>query len=239
MRPILQHSKMTIDFVAKQTSKVILFYSGGKDSLVLLDLMSSYFEEIHCVFMYFVKELVHQQNILKYPEIKYKNCIVHQYPHWMVSHYIRNSYCQFHNSKYYIKKTPIVKLSDIEERARKDTGAEWIFSGWKKSDSFQRNIILHSYKYDAINEKTKKIYPLSFWKKQEVLSYLKNNRIIMPIEYSTSKSNGIDLSLNVLLFLKSNYNEDYNKILKLFPFAEGIVYEYEYTKSKQISEIRS
>jgi sulfate adenylyltransferase subunit 2 len=49
-----------IKTIAERTDRVILFHSAsGKDSIALLDLISPYFKEIVCVYMYVVKDLSH------------------------------------------------------------------------------------------------------------------------------------------------------------------------------------
>ncbi|MCT4602474.1 MAG: phosphoadenosine phosphosulfate reductase family protein [Marinifilum sp.] len=207
---------------------MILFYSGGKDSLVLLDLLSPLFKEVHCVFMYFVEGLEHQNPILVYPK-RYPNVTIHQYPHWMVSHYYRRSYYRFHRVD---ENIPTLSLGDIEEKARRDTGCKWVVNGAKQSDGLNRNLMLGTLKFNSINDKSHRTYPLAMWKKADVLAYMRHHRLSKPVEYTMNKSNGIDLKLDVLLFLREQFPEDYHKILKHFPFAEKLIFEHDF-KEKQ------
>ena len=70
-----------IKAVAKKTDRVILFHSAsGKDSIALLDLISPYFKEIVCVYMYVVKDLSHINRYInyackKYPNMKYTGAL--------------------------------------------------------------------------------------------------------------------------------------------------------------------
>lgn len=186
--------------------------------------------------MYFIKDLEHQKALLKYPELKYNNLEIIQYPHWMLSHYYRHSYYKFHRTDLE-NKTPLLKLGDIEQKAREETGIEWIVNGAKQSDGLNRNLMLGTLLFNSINEKSKRVYPLALWKKKDVYSYLKNKRIIPPTGYGINRSNGMDLSLDVLLFLKSNWPMDYNKVLEQFPFAEKIIFDYEYKQNHETSEV--
>ena len=56
---IYQHTQQVIDTVKAKTNRVLLFYSCGKDSIALLHWCAQNFDEVVCVFMYFVKDLEH------------------------------------------------------------------------------------------------------------------------------------------------------------------------------------
>ena len=47
-----------IEFLKTQTDSVVLFYSGGKDSIVLIDILAKHFK-VNLAFMYFVPGLEH------------------------------------------------------------------------------------------------------------------------------------------------------------------------------------
>ena len=70
MTPI-DHANEVIASVRQKTDRAILFYSCGKDSEVLLDLMAPHFKEIVCVSMYFVKGLDHIDNYLRAVKARY------------------------------------------------------------------------------------------------------------------------------------------------------------------------
>ncbi|MBV5334192.1 MAG: hypothetical protein JZU49_00110 [Sulfuricurvum sp.] len=202
----------------------------------MLDLLASRFNKVYCVFMYFVEGLEHQNPILLYPK-RYPNTEVIQFPHWMISHYYRHSYYRFHRTE---ENSPVVNLGDIEEAARIKTGCSWVVNGAKQSDGLNRNLMLGTLKFNSINEKSKRIYPLALWKKAEIIAFMKHHRLSKPVEYTMNKSNGIDLKVDVLLFLRANFPNDYQKILKHFPFAEKLIFEYDYqSELSQTSEIRS
>ena len=225
----LRHALTTIEYVRQKTDRIILFYSGAKDSLVLLDLLSSRFNKVYCVFMYFVEGLEHQQPILTYPK-RYANTEIIQFPHWMISHYYRRSYFRFHRID---EKSPVVNLGDIEEAAKIKTGCDWVVNGAKQSDGLNRNLMLGTLKFNSINDKSKRLYPLALWKKADVVAYMKHNRLSKPVEYTMNKSNGIDLKLDVLLFLREKFQSDYEKILSHFPFAEKLIFEHDYEQEQQ------
>ena len=192
-------------------------------------MLSSLFDEVHCVFMFFIKDLEHQKPLLIYPK-RYKNVVVHELPHWMISHYYQNDYYRFHRLG---EKVPLLKLPDIEQQARIISGANWIVNGAKRSDSLNRNLMLGALKFNCIQEKSRRIYPLAEWKKKDVMAYMKAHKIIKPVEYGIGKSNGVDLKLDVLLFMREKHPADYYKILKHFPFAEKLIFNYDYHEQRK------
>jgi 3'-phosphoadenosine 5'-phosphosulfate sulfotransferase (PAPS reductase)/FAD synthetase len=207
-----------IEFLKTQTDSVVLFYSGGKDSIILLDLLSKHFT-VHLAFMYFVPGLRHIENYVAWAEKKY-GCKVKMYPHWMLSQYYNDNYFRFHSNP-----VAVLKLKDIEAKAKYDFNCDWIVSGIKKADSLNRRLMLNTYLMSSINLDGKKAYPLAEWNKAECMAYIRTNRLPKPISYKNENSSGADLNKDFLLFCKAKYPNDYKKILVQFPFAETIIHE--------------
>lgn len=220
-----------LSFLKSQTSEVILFYSGGKDSLVLVDMLTKAGFKVNCVFMYFVKDLDHMNIYLNYARKKYGVEIL-ELPHFMLSQYINDNYYAFHQSE----PVPNIKQGDIDTAARAHFKCDWIITGAKASDSMVRNFMMKSYLLNSICEGTKHAYPLSAWKKGDVLAYLKQNRMPMPINYNSSnkKSSGLDLNGEILLYLREKYPNDLKKVLEVFPLAEQLIFDLENGKKQDI-----
>lgn len=215
----LKHTESALEFLRGQTDSVILFYSGGKDSMILLDLLSKKGFKVHLVFMYLVDGLEHIEKYIDWAEKKYKVPSL-RIQHWMVSHYFRDNYFRFHTET----EAPLLKLGDIEEKAREHFGVEWILNGSKQSDSMNRGLHLRTLFLHSIEPKTKHCYALSSWKKADCLAYIKQNRLPTPVNYGMgTKSSGVDLNADVLNWLKVHYPEDLKKILKVFPLAETLI----------------
>ncbi|MCA6489114.1 MAG: phosphoadenosine phosphosulfate reductase family protein [Chitinophagaceae bacterium] len=205
-----------IDFLKTQTDTVILFYSGGKDSLVLLDMLTKHFT-VKLAFMYFVDGLQHVEKYLHFAQKKY-GVEFKKYPHWMLCQYFNDNYFRFHSDP-----VPNIKLADIENQARRDFNCKWIVSGMKKADSLNRRLMLGTFFMHSIDLKGHRAYPLSEWKKADCLNYIKLHRLPMPVAYNSKNSSGMDLNADVLNWCKKNAPEDYKKILRQFPFAETII----------------
>lgn len=166
--------------------------------------------------MYIVKGLSFNESKIKYAEDRYK-IPIRQYPHPQLTKYLHWGVCC-----YEAYETKILKWGDIENMIRVDTGIDWIASGWKKTDSLERRGALSTYRLNAINDKSKKFYPLAAWNDKTIYSYLQLNKIQIPF---TGKRGQFETTLEYanLKFMKENYLSDYNKILAQFPFAESII----------------
>lgn len=219
----------------KQTEEVIVFFSGGKDSIVVLDMCFKYFKTVYPVFMYVVKNLSFQERYLTYIEKKYRISFF-RYPHWSLSRmYKENNYRPYSKNAKDIK---LIYLRDVENQAREATGGVYIASGHKAIDSLDRNAMIRGCK--GIDDKNKRIYPLAFYNNAMVFNYLKRNNILLPpdyrlFKYSKNSSfggiNGDDLEV-----VRENYPDDYRKILEVFPFAEAAVKRKEFANN-QVSEV--
>lgn len=216
----LHHAEQVFSALRKKTNKVILFYSCGKDSIALLFLCRKFFEakNIVCVYMEFVEGLTHTDNLLNFAE---KENTLIKLPHWQTSHYIANNYYRIYKPV----KCEKIMLTDVYRYVRSKTGIDWIIDGKKMSDSMNRRLQLMNLEMKAIDAKNKTASPLSLWNKNDVLSFMKFNKLPKPFAYSGKTSNGLDLNKPCLSFLKNNYPDDYQKILEIFPLAESILWQ--------------
>lgn len=188
----------------------------------MLDMVAPHFREVVCVYMYFVKGLNHIDRFISYSKSKYKNVIFLEVPHWNLSRALKiGLFCQPQ------KNIKLLKLRDIIDRVRAKTGIGWCFIGMKQADSLNRRLMLRTYEHEALNIKSQIAYPLSSWKKKEVISYIRFHNLPIPIEYSKEAGNGLWFDLKVYLWMKENEPGDLEKVLKAFPLSEKILFDYE------------
>lgn len=219
---LLSHTREVINLVRQKTNRVVLFYSGGKDSIALLDLLAKEFDEVVCVFMYFVKGLEHVDRYMRYIPYRYSNVKLMQVPHWNLTHLLKNGQ--------YCKPQPKVKkitIKDVDESIRLQTGINWVFYGMKKADSLERRLMLNRYENEAISTATNKVYPLSRWKNGDVLKYIQANNLPSPIQYGKKASNGVGFNIDCFLYLREHYPADLQKIITAFPESEIILHNYD------------
>lgn len=220
----ITEAKSIICPVSEKSNRAILFFSCGKDSLALLDLMRPYFEEIVCVFMYFVKDLEHINKYLRWAKAKY-NITIEQVPHWNLTYILRNGI--FCPPKPKIK---LLTLKDIDNAVRIKYGINYSFFGMKKADGMNRRLMLNTYE-NGISS-TNKVYPLQDWANKDVINYCTTKRIPNPIRYSKNASGGCGFNIECFLYLRENYPNDLHKILQSFPLSEKILIDHDKNKSE-------
>lgn len=229
---MLTRAIQTIEQIAQKTNKVILFHSmSGKDSIALLNLLYPRFEEVTCVFMYVVKDLEHIARYMHYINKKYPKARIIQIPHFAIFSYIKTGHLGHKQNE----KQRLYNLSDLTDNIREKTNIEWAFFGFKQSDSMNRRVMLRTYQDEAVNEKNKKVYPLSSYKNSNIIEYIKAEKLITPEKYGNSQSSGTDINdLNYLLFLRNHFPNDLKKVINEFPLVERKLYEYDYETTKTI-----
>lgn len=194
-----------------------MFYSAGKDSMALLDLLYPHFKEIHLVFMYFVKDLEHINRYLNWTLTKYPKCTLTQIPHWNLTYILRSgTYCVPN------PKVKLLKLADIDNAMRLKFGVNYVFYGMKKADSLNRRLMLNTYEN---GENAGKVYPLSDWTNKDVLAYMKQKRLPVPVRYSAKASGGVGFNPECFKWMKENYPQDLDKVIQSFPMSEKIIYD--------------
>lgn len=214
-----------IDRVAKETDRVILFHSASdKDSIALLDLIAPRFKDVVCAYMYIVKDLQHINRYISYSINKYPNVKFVQIPHFALASYRKVGYMGCAKNEKQNQLT-MAKLTDM---VRERYGIDWAFFGFKQSDSLNRRTMLRTYEDEAINRKSKKCYPLSPYKNRDVLAYIEHEGLIKPERYGNAQSAGTNISdMDYLLWLRENFPQDLQKILKEFPLVERLIFEYD------------
>lgn len=200
------------------TDSVLVGFSGGKDSIVTLDLCMRYFDRVVPFFMYLVPGLDFQEKTLQWYE-KYYGVDISRIPHFEVSNFMR--YGTFRNFDFSV---PAISITDEYNWMRLQTGITWIAAGERISDSIIRRAMIKN--SGSIDKERARFYPLAYWKKKEVLGYIKKRRLKLP---NDSKGLGFSfksLDGKELAFVKKNYPEDYIKIEAMYPYCGVAVERY-------------
>lgn len=221
MTTLLQHAEKVISTVRQQSSRALLFYSAGKDSICLLDLLAKEFEQVVCVFMYFVEGLEHTDRFIRFSERHYHNVEFIQIPHWNLTKiHSAGLFCQ-------PKKVRQMMFGDVIKAMKLKTGIHYAFIGEKQADNLNRRLKLRQYEQEAISH-TGNVYPLSLWKDADVLNYIKRHKLPQPINYGNHKrSNGVGFNEDCFVWLRAYYPKDLEKILTAYPLSEKILFDYD------------
>lgn len=210
---------------SKITDSVIVGFSGGKESVVVLDLCFRYFDNVQPFFMYICPDLSFQERTLEWYEKKYQTEII-RIPHMDVSEF-------FHYGSFRIPDTtyPIVSINDIYKFVRLEANMWWIAAGERIADSIVRRAMMK--KSGSIDELRGRFYPISEWKKRDVINYIKYHKLYLGEDSKKLGFSFKSLWGKELAMVKQYFPDDYKKILRLYPFAAaGVRREEEYGKDK-------
>lgn len=208
--------------LAKKHPRVLVSYSGGKDSSVCLDMcFRSGFTEIQPFFMYLVPGLKFVQDRLDWAEQKYGVKIMHV-PHWMCYKYLREEiFC----STRWTVDLPEIRTGDINAVLCERTGISLVINGGKKSDGLWRKRFIWGLRNNAALS-----HPIENWNKWDVYAYLKTNNIAVTKDSVDmgAKGAGVGLHPRSLLWIYDNHPDDFKKIEKVYPYARSVVYRREW-----------
>ncbi len=191
--------------------KVIAFYSGGKDSAVVLDLCIKHFgrDNVFPVFMYQVPNLSFQEAVLKWAENRY-GVEICRIPHFELSDFYRfGTYCKPDPS------LPKVGIQDVYAHVRQAFDCHWIAAGERAKDSIVRNAMIK--KSGSIDQKRGRFYPLAYWSKEAVTKYIAANKLMVSPESRILGHSFRSLATKDLIAVKEHYPADYEKIVRAFP----------------------
>lgn len=209
----------SIKTMSKITDSVIIGFSGGKESVVLMDLCCKYFKKVYPYFLYIHPNLNFQNKIFRWYENKY-NVEIIKLPHMDLSNFFH--WGSFRDGYY---EYPLIDINDIYNYLRLKYNTWWIARGERMDDSLWRRGMIHN--SSSIDQKRGRFYPLAMWKKKECLDYIKFHNLY----YSRDQREGLgsfgSLHGQNLYVLRQYYPDDYERILQLYPFAGASVKHYE------------
>ncbi len=214
-----------IQELKEKTDTVVLFHSAtGKDSIMLADLCSKNFKKVYCIFMYLVKDLEYEQRYIDWSVKKYPNIEFIKTPHYALGSFIRNGYLGIKK----INNFPKTTIKKIDDKYRTILDCNYSVYGFKKVDGITRRVMLNIIT-NGIHENTQKCYPLMDLKNSEVLQYIRDNNLIEPFNYGTTKpSSGCDISTpEFQAYMREKYPTDLQKIYNQFPLAQTILFKYD------------
>jgi len=132
---IIESTLSELQRQAEQHSACLVAYSGGKDSVITLDLCSRSFKRVVCFFMFLVPDLKVIEQQMDYARSRYGVEVLY-YPGRLFFEAIANGrFC--HNSMH-LDAMAGMGVAEIYEWVRNDTGVKLIATGMKKSDSMAR-----------------------------------------------------------------------------------------------------
>jgi 3'-phosphoadenosine 5'-phosphosulfate sulfotransferase (PAPS reductase)/FAD synthetase len=217
------------DVGAVAPAGVIVGLSGGKDSLVTLDLCVREFgaDRVKAFHMYLVKGLDCVERTLRWCERRYKIEVLFT-PHWMLGLAYKNATYMPHRRR--ADGWRDTKLGDIEQAVRAKLGSLWIAYGHRMCDSIERVGMLS--RNGGLDQDGRRVYPLRSWNEAAVMAYLRAKRIPPPPRLTVLKRSmtGVSFQEDVLVAIRDQYPEDFKKIIEKFTYLPAKLARYEMKK---------
>lgn len=197
--------------VRAQTDRILVYFSGGKDSLCTLDLCVRVFPQVEACYFYRVPGMKITQDLLT-PVRKRYDIVIHEIQANDVATVLRDGILS--------PPRPIKETPDGLRTLMAARSLLWSARGIRASDSLARRGILRQ--GGAINLHSHQVYPLAWWNREEVLDYLRVRRLPRPPTFGRQEQGGVDFHPDTYEFLRTRYPEDWSKWLEVFPYAEAV-----------------
>lgn len=205
----------SVETAAAITDSVLVAFSGGKDSVVTLDVCMRYFAHVEGFFMYQVRGLSFQESILRYYEDKY-GIPIHRIPHFELSQWLR--YGLF---RMYDFSCPIVGVKETYDYIRENTDIWWIAAGERIADSVWRRAMIKS--SGTIDEKRGRFYPIAEWNKADVQAYIRQRHLRVGVESQKLGFSFRSFMGKDLIKIRDAFPNDYAKIKQWFPLVDASI----------------
>lgn len=211
--------------MSKITDSVLVGFSGGKESIVVLDICFRYFKRVQPYFQYAVPGLSFNEKLLDWYENKYKTEII-RVP-------IESCGAMFRYGIYTAPdpEFPVVSETDVWNYLRHETGIWWVAGGERINDSIMRRArIKHS---STIDIKSGRLFPVAMWKTREIYDYIKFKNLYLPKEQKELKHSLRIFKAMDLMYIQEKLPNDYEKILSVYPLAGAITKRAEMMNGKE------
>lgn len=204
-----------LKLVRQETNAIGVAVSFGKDSLATLDLCCRLFDRVEGYYLFRVRGM---EIVDEWAEtVKRRHgVVVRMYPHFDLSRCYKHAVLQPHWQG--LERTPRIKLTDIERKFRVDAGVEWVALGWRRNDSLSRALIMKQ--CGGYDPKSRRVFPLRSWRRQDVFDYLKSRNIPLPESLGRKEQGGLDFHSGALSHLREDRPEDWQRWTTDFPFSE-------------------
>lgn len=202
----------SVETAAAITDSVLVAFSGGKDSVVTLDVCVRHFAHVEGFFMYQVRGLSFQESILRYYEDKY-GIPIHRIPHFELSQWLR--YGLFRSCDF---DCPIVSVKETYDYMRENTDIWWIAAGERIADSVWRRAMIKS--SGTIDAKRGRFFPIAEWSKADVMAYIRQRKLRVGAESSRLGFSFRSLMGKDLLKIQKHFPQDYARIRRWFPLVD-------------------
>lgn len=204
---------------SRVSDSVIVAFSGGKDSVVTLDLCARYFKTVHVFFMYLVPGLSFQEAAMRWVEKRY-GLETYRVPHFMLSEWLALGTFRKEDAA-----VPMVTPRDIYQHVRLHFDCWWVAAGERQADSIIRRAMMK--KSGSIDEPRGRFYPVAHFKKADVVRYIAAHQLKVSPESPWLGHSFRSLEPEEMFLVKHHYPADFERIQAMFPFVGASVMKFE------------
>lgn len=205
------------------SDSVIVSFSGGKESVVVLDMCMRHFERVAAFHMYQFPHLSFSDEQLDWYERRYPGLEIIDLPHPNLSANMHYGILRPWNPD-----VPLIGFNDIYNYVRWATGIHWIAAGERVSDSLvRRAMIKHSGTVDTVRGR---FYPVANWNKADILHYIKVHKLRIGKDSRVMGYSFPGIEQEAMTGLKQHFPKDYERMLEWFPLAGAMTFRQENLK---------
>jgi len=214
-----------VQAAAALTDSVIVGFSGGKDSVVTLDLCVRHFRRVGVYFLYYVPGLSFQERILRWAEQRYA-LDIYRLPHFELAQFL-----QLGTWRPVDLAVPTIGVGEMYAHLRAHFGIHWIAGGERIADSIWRRAMIKQ--SGAVDRKRGRVYPVAHFTKAHILSYIKAHHLQVSEESRVLGFSFRSLQSDDLIKIRQHYPMDFVRIKAMFPLVEAGIKHIEWYESPQ------
>jgi len=205
--------------LAELTDSVLVGVSGGKDSVVTLDLCMNHFAHVAGYFFYIVPGLSFQDEWLHATERRY-GITIHRRPHSLLTQVYRAG--MYRPKSFATDRVEPITATEAENEVRSSTGLDWIATGERRAESLQRCGMLSA--CSGLDAKRKRAYPIAFWPVEAVRRYIKWHNLQVSADSALlGRSFGEIGQPAGLKAIAEHWPDDFLRIKEHFPHVEAVL----------------
>ena len=200
--------------------KIAVAYSGGKDSLAVMDLCVKTFPQVSAFFWYCAPDLEWCNQQMRFAKERWGIDVI-QLPHWDMMMAMRDG--EWCDATAAMEKVPDITLKEAYAWSMDLAEAKFCAAGMKDADGLPRRQFFANIRDSKDSVWRRLLFPIREWNKKDVLDYLAANDIPIPVAEAGAVTTGVGLNHDSLCWLHDKHPEDFEKLLRWFPYAGSAV----------------
>lgn len=217
---VLQTTIKDLEARAAIQSDCLVSYSGGKDSLAVIDLCCKTFKTVKSFFWFTVPDLDVCNKQIEFAQERWGIEVI-QIPHWDMVKCMKNGlWCDITPGA---DKIPELDLKLGYAYAMDVCDSQICATGMKDADGLPRRQFFANLRDSGNPFWNRLIHPIRGWSKKDVIDYLKVNDIPVPPSEKGAVTSGVGLVHDALCWLHDEHPKDFQKLLKWYPYAEAAI----------------